>query len=105
MSSRTSAFKTTLVVLSVLGFAACENKTTTPNVIVNPPPALSVTPAGPISLLKGQTAQLAVSTTGFNSAGATVTYASSTAAVASVSTVGLITALAKGTTTISVNAK
>jgi len=102
MSSRTSAMRgLALVALSVLGFAACESKTNTP--VVQPPATLAVTPQGPINLNVGQTAQLAASTGNF-AAGVTVTYTSSVPAAATVSATGLITAVAQGTTTITVKA-
>jgi hypothetical protein len=103
MSSRTSAFRgLALVALSALGFAACENKAA-PQPVQPVPPTLAATPAGPVTLTAvGQSVTIVASTTGYVGT-PTVGFVSSTPAVATVNaTTGVVTAVANGTTTITV---
>jgi len=85
-----------------LSASNCQRKGTPTN--DGPPVSLSVTPAGPITLNVGQTAQIAASTTNFAPPGPSVTYSSSTPSVATVSATGLVTCAGAGTTTITVRA-
>ncbi|HEV8364257.1 MAG TPA: Ig-like domain-containing protein [Gemmatimonadaceae bacterium] len=92
-----------LFALGVLaGLAACGDDVS----VTEPPPVvpavtgISVTP-GSATLIKGQTAQLsAVVTANDPSVATTVTWASSNAAVATVSATGLVTAVAPGAATV-----
>jgi uncharacterized protein YjdB len=84
-----------LLALSTFAFAACEDKTTT----VTPPTpvAVTVTPSS-LSLNVGQTAPLVAIVS--NSTNQSVTWTSSTPAVATVSATGVVTAVAPGTAVI-----
>lgn len=92
-----------LFALGVLaGLAACGDdvSVTEPPRVVPAVTGISVSPPS-ATLIKGQTAQLsAVVTTNDPSVATTVTWASSNAAVASVSATGLVTALTPGSATV-----
>jgi hypothetical protein len=100
MKSRTSALRGFALVALSLAFAACESKT----IIPNPGPVVVVTPAGPITLTAaGQKTTIVSAATNLN--GKTVTCVSSLPAVATVAVVAgncEVTAVANGTTTVTV---
>jgi hypothetical protein len=96
MSARTSALRIFAVLATTLAFAACDEKTPTPPVVV---PTISITPTATIQLNVGQTATVSGVVTGLTAN--TVTYASDRPAVATVNaTTGLVTAVSAGTATI-----